>query len=389
MMPSQPLPTQPQPPPQPAKKKRETPAEYAAWLRSFGYNFRLNEISDQIENNGVPISDEQYSRVEWELIAKGCDNERYGRIAVNTMAYDNRYNPVKEYLSKLPYDGGNYFDDLIACFDNPDRLIAVYLRKWMLGAVAKVIQGSQNRMLILDGPQGAGKSLFVKWLCSGLPDYFNEGSIDVESNDTRMRLTSKWIWEVGELGHTMRNADREALKNLITQATMTFRRPYGHFDKTKPVLASLVGTINNTAGFLDDTSGSRRFMVCEVKKVNWKEYLKIDVNKLWGEIYAAFLIGEDTEFTPQQTIQAEKNNQQYEITDPIEIVMHDQFTIRPGDNTLWTSTAELMYAIMDKLGKGGSPKSFQMSLAATCKHLGLEKGRQNQWGYYGIGIKLP
>lgn len=378
-------------PNQQQQNRKNTLADYAAWLKHFGYNFKLNEITDQIENNGVPISDEQFSKIEWQLIERGCENERFARVAIQATAWDNKYNPIKEYLSRLAYDGGHYFDQLISCFDNPDHLFATYLRKWMLGAVAKVIQGSQNKMLVLDGPQGIGKSKFVEWLCSGLPSYFNDGSLDVESNDTRIRLTQKWIWEVGELGHTMRKADREALKNIITQSTMTFRRPYGHFDKTKQVLTSFVGTINNSGGFLDDPTGSRRFMVCDIQKIDWETYTtELDVNKLWGEIYAAFLIGEDIEFTPTQFVQSEKNNQKYEITDPIELVLIDQFVIKPGDNTMWTSSANLMYAIQEKLGKGGSQKAFQMALAGTCKRLGLEKGRQlDQQGYYGIKAKMP
>lgn len=364
--------------------------DYVAWIRSFGYEFKLNEITDQIEANGIPFTDELFNKIEYQLIEKGCSNERFARVAIGATAYDNRYNPVKEYLSKLPYDGGHYFDDLVSCFDNPDRLIAVYLRKWMLGAVAKTIEGKQNRMLILDGPQGVGKSLFVKWLCSGLPDYFSEGSIDADNKDTQIRLTTKWIWEVGELGATFRKSDREALKNLITMQNMTFRRPYGRYDKTKPVLANLIGTINNEGGFLDDPTGSRRFMVCEIKKVDWQTYTQIDVNKLWGEIYAAYLIGEDTEFTTSQKEQTENNNKQYEIEDPIELVLRDQFVLRPGDMSLWTTTAQIMYILQDKIGRWSSPKAFQMALATTCKKLNLDKGQQNnQKGYYGIQEKLP
>jgi len=364
-------------------------ADYVAWMRGLGYDYKLNEITDQVECNGAPLTDELFSKIQYQLIERGLSSERYARVAVVATAFDNRYHPIKDYLSRLPYDGGHYFDDLVACFDNPDRLIAIYLRKWMLGTVAKTIEGKQNRMLILDGPQGIGKSLFVKWLCSTIPDYFTEGGIDADSKDTQIRLTTKWIWEVGELGATFRKSDREALKNLITMQNITFRRPYGHFEKTKPILANLIGTINNEGGFLDDPTGSRRFMVCEVKKINWKSYLQIDVNKLWGEIYAAYLIGEDTEFTETQKQQTELNNKKYEVEDPIEIILMDKFTIRAGDQALWTSTAELMYTIQDKV-KMSSAKVFQMALSTTCKKLGLEKAQHNnQRGYFGIGIKMP
>ncbi|HAX96120.1 MAG TPA: hypothetical protein DCY35_06330, partial [Prolixibacteraceae bacterium] len=357
-------------------KTQITIADYVALMHSFGYVFRLNEITDQVEINGIPLSDELFSKIQYQLIDRGHNNERYTRVAINATAYDNRYNPLKEYLSRLPYDGGHYFDALVACFDNPDQLFPLYLRKWMLGAIAKTIEGKQNRMLIMDGPQGIGKSLFVRWLCSKIPEYFTEGAIDADSKDTQIRLTTRWIWEVGELGSTFRRSDREALKNLITMEKLTFRRPYGYFDKTKPILANMIGTINNEGGFLDDPTGSRRFMVCEIKQINWKEYLKIDVNHLWGEIYAAYLIGEETEFTEDQKKQTELNNQKYEIEDPIEIVLRDKFVIRVGDTQLWTPTAELMYALQDKI-RMSSTKAFQMALSTTMKKLGLVKVQQN------------
>lgn len=359
--------------------------DYVAWVVGLGYNLKLNEITDQIEVNGKELTDELFSKIEMQLIEKGLTSARYARVAVSAMAYDNRYNPILEYLSKLPYDGGHYFDQLVACFDNPDGLFPLYLRKWMVGAISKTVRGTQNRMLILDGPQRIGKSLFVKWLCSGLSDYFAEGSIDADNEDTKQRLTSKWIWEVSELGDTFRKSDREALKNLITQQTMTFRRPYGRYDKTKPVLTNLIGTINNTGGFLDDPTGSRRFMVCDIRAVDWQTYLTIDVDKLWGEIYAAWLTGETPNFTEVEQKKAELVNAQYEIENPIELVIFDQYDIKQGDKTLWTSTADLMYVLQDHIKGWGSSKSLQMALASTCKKLGLEKGQSaNQRGYFGI-----
>lgn len=373
----------------PATNTNTKIADYVAWMRGMGYGFKLNEITDQVECNGAPLTDELFNKIQYQLIEHGLTSERYARVAIGATAFDNRYHPIKEYLSRLPYDGGHYFDTLISCFDNPDRLIAVYLRKWMLGAIGKTFDGTQNRMLILDGPQGIGKSLFVKWLCSSLPDYFAEGGIDVDNHDTKIRLTTKWIWEVGELGATFRKADREAMKNIITMQNMTFRRPYGHFDKTKPMLANLIGTINNEGGFLDDPTGSRRFMIAEVHNIDWRTYITLDVDKLWGEIYLAYLLGEDVEFSEEQKKMTARNNEKYEIEDPIEIVLRDKFQIKAGDLTLWTSTAELMYTLQDNV-RMPSSKALQMALSATAKKLGLDRGQvRNQKGYYGVGIKLP
>lgn len=367
-----------------------TIADYVQWLTAFRYSFKQNEITGQIECNGEPLTDSLFGKMQYQLIEKGCTSERYARVAIQKIAYENRYDPIKNYLTSLPYDGGQYFDQVTNCITNPDGLFPLYLRKWMIGTVSKTLQGTQNRMLVLDGPQNVGKSLFVRWLCSGIPDYFVEGAINADSNDTLIRLTQKWIWEVGELGSSLRKADREALKDIITKQKATFRRPYGRYEETVPVKANLIGTINNEGGFLDDPTGHRRFMVCETTKFDWEAYTQIDVNKLWGEIYAAYLIGEETDFSDKEKKQIELNNKNYEVEDSIELVLRDKYYIDADNMTYWTPTIQIMATLNEYNIRLYSPKAVQMAIASTCKKLGLARGQKNnQRGYFGIQEKLP
>ena len=97
--------------------------------------------------------------------------------------------------------------------------------------------------LVLDGPQGIGKSFLVRWLCPK-ERYYIEGGINTEDKDSLIRLASKWIWEVGELQATTRKADREALKDFISRRDVTVRPAYGRYDIVKPALASFIVTIN-------------------------------------------------------------------------------------------------------------------------------------------------
>ena len=256
------------PVPEAVTSKRVLTADRIEALARLGYSFRLNDVDDSVDVNGVRISDP----VRAEIHSKMRDLGFVGMVALEDAymaeAYVNRYHPVREYLDSLKWDGEPHISTLATYFSNPDGAFPVWLRRWLIGSVAKVFAAEQNPMLVLDGPQGIGKSYFARWLCP-LPVYHLEDQVNTEDKDTEVRLMSKWIWEVGEVGRTMRKSDREALKFLISKRTVTVRKPYGHYDTVKPALASFIGTVNNEAGLLSDPTGSRRFLVCRIEEIEW------------------------------------------------------------------------------------------------------------------------
>jgi len=159
-----------------------------------------------------------------------------------------------------------------------------------VGAVAKMFgdenAARSNFVLVLAGAQDAGKSHFANWLCP-LPGYFNEGNVNPDDKDGRLRRAKTWVWELGEIGATTRRADVEALKQFITATTVTDRAPYGHFDVSKPAVASYVGTVNpDGAGFLQDPTGNRRFAVVDIASVAWDYATNIDVAQVWAQTTA-------------------------------------------------------------------------------------------------------
>ncbi len=179
--------------------------------------------------------------------------------------------PVRDYLGATAWDGRDHIGALAAHFTDAHEVITyadgtartvmhAWLRRWLIGAVGKVYGKAQNPMLTLTGGQGIGKSHFVQWLCSGLPDLHVELAIRPDSTDQLKLLSTKWIWEVAELGATTRRADREALKSFITLGYATYRPPYGRYELHKPALASFIGTVNpDGAGFLNARPGIGAF----------------------------------------------------------------------------------------------------------------------------------
>ena len=177
-------------------------------LTDLGYSFRLNEAGDVIEVNGKRLDDFDLATIRARMRAKGFAASAVEDI-IKMEAARHRYHPIRTYLSTvgMTYDGGQHIAHLAGHFEDttaPHRLFDAWLRKWLIGAVAKAMDGSrsQNAMLVLDGPQGIGKSYFARWLCSPLPDYFLDDAINPSDKDSVIRLAMYWIWEVGELGRT-------------------------------------------------------------------------------------------------------------------------------------------------------------------------------------------
>ena len=71
------------------------------------------------------------------------------------MADQNRFNPIEDYLRALKWDGDDWIGALGAHFVDRDNVFTILLRKWLIGAVNKVLSGTGefNPVLVLDGPQ--------------------------------------------------------------------------------------------------------------------------------------------------------------------------------------------------------------------------------------------
>lgn len=382
----------------PAPRGAISPQEYAEALEDLGYTFRLNEAGDTIEVNGERLDDFILSIIRAKMRGEGFTNAAAVEDVVRAEAYARRYHPIKAYLTSvgMTYNGqGNIALLADHCEDvtKPHPLFGVWLRRWLIGAVAKAMDGNrtQNAMLVLDGPQGIGKSYFARWLCSPMPDYFLDDAINPSDKDSIIRLAMYWIWEVGELGSTIRKADVEALKAFITRQVVAVRKPYGRVDMVKPALASLIGTVNNSAGILVDTTGNRRFLVATLNSIDWAYTTNLDPNQVWAEAFNAWVGGESWYLTKEESTQSEENNQIYRLPNPIDGYLAKYFEIDANDQDPdhWTSTADIVGRVIEMGYKGQSTRSIAMEIATHLSEMGVQKvrkwrGRSGVWGYQGV-----
>lgn len=368
-------------------------------FKAAGIVFRLNVMDDRIELFGglpllpevsIPISDiHEHVIINW-LYDVGMTGEDKMKRAISQAAAMNAYHPIKEYLQGLRWDGKDRLVALFSCFDFENvEAGKVFFKRWLIGTVAKIMEQGQNFMLVIDGPQGIGKSYLARWLCP-LPKYFIEGAVHPDDKDSYKRLMSNWIWEVGELEGTTRRSDRAALKDFITRQEITMRVAYGRHDITKPASASLIGTINEDgAGFLNDPTGSRRFAVTKMVDLDYK-YTEIDKDQLWAQIYALYKGGESWELTSQERkLQVESNNS-YEADSPVEQYLNLHFEWDIDDSNSQKNFVPSI-EILDTLklaGLYGNDRANLMEISTVLKREGLQKKRvKGMTGFYGI-VKL-
>ena len=355
--------------------------DYISALRGAGFDIQLNEMTWRAETNGAPIDDITESMILNALRDFGLRGENHVRNAMLEMAFDNKYHPVKKYFRELPkWDGVDRLGTVLGCLktDN-DALSAVFLRKWMIGAVAKIFEQGQNFMLVLSGPQGIGKSYFTRWLA---PLLFVEGALNPTNKDSLAQMIKYFIREVAELEGVFKRADVAALKDIITAPEITYRAPYAKYDFTRPSAASLIGTINpDGAGFLRDSTGNRRFAVIELLAIN-HSYTAIEKGQLWAQIYACYLSGEKWELTKDERALQDDKNADYEVVSNVEEMFNRFYTTNPL-NADFTGTMEIITEL-EREGLTGNQRANLMELSGILKKRGLERVRRGGSRVYGF-----
>lgn len=386
-------------------------ADYINALQYLGFHFRLNLLDDIIEVNSERLTDLVYKTIRNKIRDLGFKTAQLPAMedAYWEEAGRNAYHPIKDYLAGLSWNGDDHIrllarhfkdkhDPIVYPDGTSETVFYVWLKRWLVAAVAKVYSGNtinaQNAVLVLEGGQNLGKSTFARWLCSGVPQYFIEKSIEPDSKEDERRLASHWIWEIGELGATTRKADREALKSFLTREKCTFRNPYAKEDSKKAALASFIGTVNNEGGFLQDATGSRRFMTVGLSDIQHSYIDDIDIGQVWAQAFDLYRRGEWWRLTAEETAAREEVNSEYKVEDVYEGWLLRFFEIDPERGSAktagWFTTTQEIVSELRAQGVTDNTSALSMRLAATMKELGLEKTRQFRGGprgYWGVKIK--
>ena len=214
------------------------------------------------------------------------------------------FHPVRDYLDSLKWDGTHRLDQwLQTAFGALD---SAYTRdigaKTLIAAVRRIRQpGCKfDFMLILEGPQGIGKSTAVQTLFS-VPWFSDTINHDLGHKDAAIGLVGVWGLELAEIAQFIRN-DVETIKAFLGRTTDKYRPPYGRTDVTRPRQGVVVGTTNKDDYLRDDT-GNRRFWPFRCTRAD-VEWISLNRDQLWAEASAREDAGEPT-YLENPDVQAE------------------------------------------------------------------------------------
>jgi len=383
-------------------------------LKTLGLDFRINDLDEslevQMDGEWALLDDTRLAIIQMELEELGYGvrgkkkpPQSSAQRAWIKLADKQRYNPIQEYFNSL---NGDYQPSIpvgqvsaqprvipafgSAYFDNPDKMFGTWLFRWMVGCIARTFEQARNPMLVLVGPQRMGKSRFARWLCP-LEDRFREGRIEPDSKDARLRLVDTFIQEVPELGSTTRRADVEALKDHITKMHVHERMPYGKLPTLKPAVCNFIGSVNpDGAGFLNDPTGSTRFLSCEINTINFSYSDDVDPKKLWSEAWWFYHNAKYAwELTKDEQDKQREINAQFEMVSALEDVV-DQHLRITGDDSDYVPAIEINIHLKPYY-HASNDSIFYRELAKVLYKKGCQrkrepyqKGQPHRWAWYGV-----
>lgn len=239
--------------------------------------------------------------------------------AVDTVADERRFHPIRDWLTSLKHDGTVRQDKwLIHVLGlDPDalppkrrRYLELMGRYLLRGLVKRVLQpGCKfDYSPVFEGVTGMGKSTLVKTLVGA--EYFSDTHFDIGAGkDGFEQLEGLWGYELSELT-ALRRADSEQVKGFFSSTIDRFRGAYGKFVQPHPRQCVIFCTTNKRQ-YLYDLTGNRRFWPVWIDRevriswlAKWREQLFAEAYAMLqaGESYYPSREDEQTYFYPEQEL---------------------------------------------------------------------------------------
>ncbi|MFY7739230.1 MAG: VapE domain-containing protein [Flavobacterium sp.] len=307
-------------------KPRPTQIDRLELFLSTRYVFRHNIVSGKLEF-------QYFGKKKWNVMNDFIENSMLreclkGRIKTNLSSLRNLlysdfcqlFNPFEDYFYNLPtYDEKtDYILELANTITTTKQdLWQQCFKKWIVAMVGCVLDEKiiNHTVIVFSGKQGLGKTTWVEKLVpKQLKEYLFSGTINPNNKDTLVQLAECMLINLDEL-ENLNRSEIGSLKEIITKTQIRMRKAYGHNNETMPRRASFAGSVN-TAQFLNDSTGSRRFLCFELEGIQYQHEVNID--DVFSQALYLFKSGFRHWFDQEEIKNITENNEQYQLRSPEE-----------------------------------------------------------------------
>lgn len=217
------------------------------------------------------------------------DNQR---DFITHFSYESKVDWLKDFAYQKPWDGKDHILSLYQTLNSKaeDREFELLLfKKFIHGYISLILDipiyqqpARSELMLILQGPQGIGKTQWSRKLVPKAPiNIFHEGTIDPKNKDHVLLKSRVALWIASEFEESLNKYDIGAFKDFLTLGEATIRKAYAEKETQLRSVCSFIGS-TNTSGFLPPGDEHRRFFVIETDKVDYTH--TVDLQQVFAQV---------------------------------------------------------------------------------------------------------
>lgn len=358
-------------------------------------DFRKNIIANDVEyslkgkNEFVPVNE---NKLYIDLRKAGM------RVSISDVTIYlgsteiKEYDPFKAYFDKVKpiwniEKHGDYIEKFAGyvAAKEQDRFL-IQFKKWLVRTVICAIKPeyfNKTALILVHDKQNSGKTSWCRYLIPNeLTRYYIENiSLD---KDGLLALCQNFICNLDELAALSRY-EINSLKSTFSKAFVNVRPPYERRTKMSPRRVSFIGSTNRSE-FLNDETGSVRWLPFEIDKINWSYREEIDINIVWSQAYILFLNGYKAEMTAEEILENEISNSQFQIITPEQELIQKYYSPGTRDNhNQFYTTSDFLQNLSERVE--GRIKLNSISLGKALKLLGFEKEQRKGYDNKSYPVK--
>ena len=338
--------------------------------RGWGDRLRFNEMLQRLELDGKHL---RLDTIKTK-IAVDFDIDINKEEAIDILfflALDRGYHPVRSYLNQVAEQHSDIdttiLDNLATRYFGNDSPIAnIYMKKTLIGAVARVMEPGckMDTITILYGKQGTFKSTFWRQLVGN--EFFTDSLFDLNHKDELAKLRRFWGLELAEIDYLFGQKAVESFKRFLSAQDDTYRPPYGRENNTVSRTCFFVGTTNKKE-LLNDPTGDRRYWVLDVLTDRIPcELLDSERDLLWAAAMKLYRQGEKWNLCESESSLAKSANEDYHSVDPWEDAIANYLLIHRK-----VTTQEILTEVL-KLDLSQNDQQKQRRVISILQRLGCE-----------------